>query len=115
MLAMIEFVNSNSVIPEQQYKHPLEYKGKRLVLQLKIACHNACILKIYNRQQFKLFFAIVFLLSTVCCHCIETNRNSVNQNKGQITLKISSWGRTSLDMIQRFGLFLLKKVTNKIL
>ena len=50
MLAMIEFVNSNSVIPEQQYKHRIEYKGKHLLLQLKLACHNACILKIYNRQ-----------------------------------------------------------------
>ena len=55
------------------------------------------------------------LSSIVCCHCIETNRNSVNQNKGQITLKISPWGGTSLAMIQRFGLFLLKTVANKIL
>ena len=50
MKAMVEFVNSNSVIPEQQYKHRLQYKGKRLFLQLKIAFKNACILKIYNRQ-----------------------------------------------------------------
>ena len=50
MQAMIEFVNSNSVIPEQQYHHRLEYKGKHSFLQLKLACHNACILKIYNRQ-----------------------------------------------------------------
>ena len=52
MQAMIEFVNSNSVIPEQQYKRRLEYmyKGKRSFLRLKIACHNACVLKIYNRQ-----------------------------------------------------------------
>ena len=48
MQAMIEFVNSNSVIPEQLYKHRLEYKGKRLFVKLKIACHNACILKIYK-------------------------------------------------------------------
>ena len=60
-------------------------------------------------------FALAFLSSTVCCHCIEINRNSVNQSKGQITLKISPWGRTSLAMIQRFGLFLLKTVANKIL
>ena len=50
MQALIEYVNSNSVIQEQQIKHRLEYKGKCLFLQLKIACHNACILKIYNRQ-----------------------------------------------------------------
>ena len=50
MQALIEYINSNSVIPEQQYKRRLEYKGKRLFLQLKIACHNASILKIYNRQ-----------------------------------------------------------------
>ena len=54
MQTMIKCVNSNSVIPEQQYNHHLEYKGKRLFLQLKLACHNACILKIYNRQWFKL-------------------------------------------------------------
>ena len=35
MQAMIEFGNSDSVIPEQQYKHRLEYKGKRLFLPLK--------------------------------------------------------------------------------
>ena len=50
MQEMIQFFNSNSVIPEQQYNHRLEYKGKRLFLQLKLACHNQCILKIYNRQ-----------------------------------------------------------------
>ena len=50
MQAMIDFVYSNSVIPEQLYNHRLEYKGKRLFLQLKLACHNACILKTYNRQ-----------------------------------------------------------------
>ena len=48
MQALIEYVNSNSIIPEQQYKHRFKYKGKFLFLQLKIACHNACILKIYN-------------------------------------------------------------------
>ena len=50
MQAMIEFVNSNSVIPEQQYKHRLKYKGKYLFSQLKIACKHACISKIYDRQ-----------------------------------------------------------------
>ena len=50
MQALIEYVNSNSVIPEQQYMPRLEHKGKRLFLQLKIACHNANILKIHNRQ-----------------------------------------------------------------
>ena len=48
MQAMIEFVNSNSVIAEQQYKHRLKYKGKHLFLLLK--CYHACILKIYDRQ-----------------------------------------------------------------
>ena len=50
MQAIIEFVNSNSVIPEQQPKNRKEYTRKRLFLRLKIACHNACILKIYNRH-----------------------------------------------------------------
>ena len=54
MQAMIEFVNSNSVIPEYQYKHRLTYKGKHLFSQLKIACKLACILKIYDQQLFKL-------------------------------------------------------------
>ena len=54
MQAMILFVNSNSVILEQQYKYHLEYEGKHLFLRLKSACHNACILKIYIRQLFKL-------------------------------------------------------------
>ena len=50
MQAMIEFVNSNSVIPEQQYKHRLKYKGKHLFSQLKLISKHACILKIYDRQ-----------------------------------------------------------------
>ena len=48
--AIIEFVNSNRVIPEQQYKHRLKYKGKHVCLQLKIACNHARFLKIYDRQ-----------------------------------------------------------------
>ena len=60
MQGMIEFVNSNSVIPEQRYNYCLEYKGKCLFLQLKLACHNACILKIYNRQWFKLYLRLYF-------------------------------------------------------
>ena len=50
MQAMIEYVTSNSVIAEQQYKHRLKYKGKHLFLLLKIACYHACILEIYDRQ-----------------------------------------------------------------
>ena len=50
MQAMTEFVNSNSVIAKEQYKHGLIYKGKHLILLLKIACYHACILKIYDRQ-----------------------------------------------------------------
>ena len=45
MQAKVEFVNSKSVIAEQQYKHRLKYKGKHLFLLLKIACYHACILK----------------------------------------------------------------------
>ena len=41
MQEIIEFVNSNSVIPEKEYKHRLENKGTRLFLRLKFACHNA--------------------------------------------------------------------------
>ena len=112
---MIEFVDSNSVIPEKQYKHHLEYKGKRLFLQLKIACHNACILKIYVTGSSLNFVCVgIFLSSTVCCRCNETNRNSVKQIKGHIRLKILPWGRMSLAVIQRFRLFLLKTVANKI-
>ena len=51
---MIEFDDFNSVISEQQYKHRLKYKGKHLFLLLKIACYHACMLKIYDRQKFKL-------------------------------------------------------------
>ena len=35
MQAMIEFVNSNSVIAEQQYKHRLKYKWKHLIFTIK--------------------------------------------------------------------------------
>ena len=31
------------------------------------------------------FVCVGILSSIVCCDCIETNRNSVNQNKEQIT------------------------------
>ena len=31
---------------------------------------------------------LVFLLSTLCALCMETERNFVNQNKGKITYKI---------------------------
>ena len=61
MHAMIEFVNSNSVIPEQKYKHRLEYTGKHLFLRLKIACHNACVLKIYNWQQINFVCVGIFI------------------------------------------------------
>ena len=48
----------------------------------------------------RLFFAFVFFIK-------HNMLNSVKQNQRQITLKISPWGRTSLAMIQHFGLFLL--------
>ena len=42
------------LLPGPQYPHRLEYKAMRLVLRIKIVCHNAYIFKIYNRQSFKL-------------------------------------------------------------
>ena len=39
-----------SNIPEHQYLNRLESKAVRYFFRLKIACHNAHILKIYNRQ-----------------------------------------------------------------
>ena len=54
---IIQLVNdldvSNNQIPEQQYQNRLESKAICYFFRLKIACHNAVILKIYNRQQFK--------------------------------------------------------------
>ena len=41
---------SNSKLPEQKYQTRLESKAIHLFLRLKMACHNAHILKIYNRQ-----------------------------------------------------------------
>ena len=50
ILFMTELDVSNTYIPEHQYQTRLESKAKRLFLRLKIACHIAHILKIYNRQ-----------------------------------------------------------------
>ena len=47
---MTELDVSNKLIPEQQYHNRLESKAMRLFLPLKIACHNAHILKIYTQQ-----------------------------------------------------------------
>ena len=47
---MTELDVSNKKILEQQYQNRLESKAMRLFLPLKITCHNAHILKIYNRQ-----------------------------------------------------------------
>ena len=47
---MTELDVSNNYILEQQYQNGLESKAMRLFLRLKIAWHNAHILKIYNRQ-----------------------------------------------------------------
>ena len=47
---MTELGVSNRYIPEQQYHNRLESKAKRLFLRLKMACHNAHILKICNRR-----------------------------------------------------------------
>ena len=41
---------------EQQCHACLESKARRLILWLKIACHNAHIWKTYNRQQLKKIF-----------------------------------------------------------
>ena len=43
---------SNELILEQQYQIRLESKRMRLFLRLKIASHNAHILKIYKQQYF---------------------------------------------------------------
>ena len=51
--SMTELDVSNHLIPEQQYQNHLKSKTMRYFFRLKIACHNAHILKIYNRQYFK--------------------------------------------------------------
>ena len=47
---MTELEVSNNLIQEQQYQNRLERKAMRSFFRLKITCHNAHILKIYNRQ-----------------------------------------------------------------
>ena len=47
---MTELDVSINLIPEQQYQNRLESKAMRSFFRLKIACHNAHILKIYNGQ-----------------------------------------------------------------
>ena len=70
----------------------------RLFLQLKIACHNAHILKIYNDSSLKCP-AFVFLSSTLYALYIEAKRNFINNNKGKITFNIFPWDRISLKMV----------------
>ena len=41
---------SNNQIPEQHYQNRLESKAILYFFRLKVACHNAHILKIYNQQ-----------------------------------------------------------------
>ena len=53
-------------------------QSNTLFFRLKIACHNAHIVKKYNRQQFKKGRALVCLSSTLYVPCIETKRNIVN-------------------------------------
>ena len=50
---MTELDVSDNEIPKQQYQNHIESKAMRYFFRLKIACHNAHILKIYNRQYFK--------------------------------------------------------------
>ena len=52
-------------------------------------------------------------MACVYALCIETKINFVNQNKGNITLKIFPWGRVSLPMSWCSGSFQLKTVANK--
>ena len=48
ILVMTELNVSNNQIPEQQYQDRLNSKAMRYFSRLKIACHNAHTLKIYN-------------------------------------------------------------------
>ena len=50
---MTELDVSNNQIPEQQYQNRIESKAMPYFFRLKIACHNAHILEIYNLQKFK--------------------------------------------------------------
>ena len=59
---MIEFVDSNSVISEQQYNHLFEYKGKHLFLKLKLACHNAITGSSLNFVCFGIFYQAQFVV-----------------------------------------------------
>ena len=47
---MTELDVSYNSIPEQQYLNRLESKAVCYFFRLKIACHNAHFLKIYNQQ-----------------------------------------------------------------
>ena len=55
----------------------------------------------------------VAIVTHIWCFCIENTRKFVNQYKGKITLKFFPWGRMSLAMSCRSGLFQLKTVANK--
>ena len=69
----------------------------RLVLLLKIPCHNAHILKMLNRQSFKMPYVGIFQAHFML-FLIQTKINFVNLNKGKITLEHVPMGRMSLAM-----------------
>ena len=50
MQLMTKLDVSSNWIPEKQYQNRLESKAMRYFFGLKVACHNAHILKMYNRQ-----------------------------------------------------------------
>ena len=87
---MIEFVNSNSVVPEQKYKHRLEYTEKHLFLRLKIACHNACVLKIYNWQQFELCLRWYFYQAQFAVVVMKPTEKFCEPERRADNFKISS-------------------------
>ena len=81
-------------MPGQQYKHSIEYKGKRLSLRLETVCHNAYILKnIQIGSSLNFVSVCIFIKHSLLYRYNEINKNSVNQNQGQISLKITPWGR----------------------
>ena len=66
--------------------------------RLRIACHNAHILKIYNRQEFENAVRWYFCQAHLMLFVLNPPKNFVNQNKGKITLIILPWGIVSLAM-----------------
>ena len=109
---MTELDVSNKWIREQQYQNRSESKALRLFLRLKIACHNAYILKIYHRQLFE---------NAMCWYICQEHFMFLywNQNK---FCKPEQWednsynipiSRISLAIRWRSGSFQLKSVGNK--